>query len=345
MFEKEMKFKRPADFIACSLEPVPSFMQNKLCSSSTELWLIKAPVDFNPECFNSRKVPLCGFQTVKSKKDGASRLYSIFSSTRDMGSSYLLAPSSEEGRLACGPALCGYLNVCDSFSGPTGNSPPKAIAAIPAPKIPEGLKQRFQPFGATPLDSGSQRKCQLKKSSKRRKVLMVEADEEISKIKKEREERADKCMGRARQLDSVKQEPVEGEECCEAQILSMDTTDAKKKKKKREWAGDLEHHHKKKTRKRKPIEEDFVLVAEEESSGFQEKTEKVFLGKVSELTVNKAAKEQKNKKSKCGLSDSFASTAEEQSSGFNGKIEFEFLEDSLVPRAEEHRYGNKKKKK
>nr|XP_033812630.1 DNA-directed RNA polymerase I subunit RPA34 isoform X1 [Geotrypetes seraphini] len=354
--QNEMKFKSPADFVESSLETVPSFMLNKLCSSSSELWLIKAPVDFNPECFNSQKVPLCGFQSLKSKKDGASRRYSIFSSSRDLDSSYLLVPSSEEGQLACGPAFSGYLNVCENFSGSTRKSPPKAISASPAPQIPEGLKQRFQPFGATPLYSGLQRKRQLKKSTKKRKIPIAEVI-------------TDKGMGRARQLESMKQEPVEGEtwgnmaQACEVQSLSIDTTDAKKKKRrKREphGAGDivgsqeldemrtggtieetkiptedkLEQHCKKKKRKRKPIEEGFVLVAEEENSGFQDKMEKVFLGEMSELIVNKADRKQKrkNKKSKRELSDRFASIAEEQSSDFCEKTK-------------EHRRGNKKKKK
>ncbi|XP_029427683.1 DNA-directed RNA polymerase I subunit RPA34 [Rhinatrema bivittatum] len=359
----KVKFNSPPDFIACSLGSTPSFTQKKLCSSSTEVWLIKAPVDFNPDCFNRQKVPLCGFQTLEVEKDGGSRCYSIFSSVGQQGSSHLLVPSGEEGQLACSPALNGYLNICDSFSDPTSNSPPKTTTASPAPPVPAGLKQRFQPFGATLPSNHPQLQEEVKHAAfrpgKKRKGAMEETCEGAPKTKKKQERMVENCIEMARQQTSVKMGEASWGNLAqdsEVQSPSMVTVHVKKKKGHTDGTSDFTTAQKsaeekadtsaedklERDRKKKKLKTKQEPTEEEPSCNFQEQMDPELLGEASKSTQNTAdgkKHKKKSKKSKRGVTKGSASEAEERTLGFHENL------DNLLLTPEKVGSGRRKKKK
>ncbi|XP_069500786.1 DNA-directed RNA polymerase I subunit RPA34 [Ambystoma mexicanum] len=238
---KEQKFACPSDFVPCPFTQVSSFTKEKLNSSSTELWLIKAPLDFNPASFNSKNIPLIGFQSVKVKNDGKKRFYNIFSSPRETGASRLIVPSAEEGRMLCGPPFQGYISISDSF-GEHGSTL-HTIPASPALQIPEGLKQRFQPFGATPpVNSNSRNGAQVDNSEPAEGGNVVKKRKKKKKNKKHSEEvdmlacieQEDVGAVHWGNSTEIGPDPEEGAELQDLHIIGATTKKRKKKKRKKE---------------------------------------------------------------------------------------------------------------
>ncbi|XP_074873949.1 DNA-directed RNA polymerase I subunit RPA34 [Carettochelys insculpta] len=138
------RFQCPPDF---SHSP---FAPEALRDPSKELWLIRAPADFSPGSLDGRSVPLVGFQMLKTKLDGMRRVFDVHSALEESGSPYLLVSSACSGQHSSTASFHGCMRICERFGVPSGRSPSQPIAARPAPQVPEGLRQRFLPFGGTP---------------------------------------------------------------------------------------------------------------------------------------------------------------------------------------------------
>lgn len=236
------KFACPSDFILCPITSSPSFTKDKVNSSNTELWLIKAPLDFNPASFISKNIPLIGFKSVKIKNNGKKPLYNIFSSPREMCSSRVLVPSEDHNQLLSGPSFSGYINICNSFGDPSGGLHP--VPSTPILKIPEGLKQRFLPFGATTAastgrlgeDGAQVTHCEpmwtdgLKRKKKRKTHEKVEAVlDQLLCVKQEAMDR-DGAWGNSPEMDQDSRDP-----CLATKGLAItENTMKKRKKRKRE---------------------------------------------------------------------------------------------------------------
>ncbi|XP_076987547.1 DNA-directed RNA polymerase I subunit RPA34 [Tamandua tetradactyla] len=150
------RFSCPPNFAAIrpTSEP-PHISLEALTGPDTELWLIRAPADFDPNCLNGRLVPLSGSQIVKGKLAGKRHRYRVLSSSGPQAEeATLLAPSAEAGgELTCAPAARGSLRI---FEGPQ-ETPPGTLQPIPAsppPQIPLGLRPRFCAFGGSPPITG-----------------------------------------------------------------------------------------------------------------------------------------------------------------------------------------------
>ncbi|XP_067830952.1 CD3e molecule, epsilon associated protein [Heptranchias perlo] len=146
---KMTKFECPPDFTPCPRSASRDLTLEKVNDPSTELWLIKAPADFDPQSFSGRKIPLVGFQTLKSKTC-RDRLYNVFGTDSGTGGVCLVLPSEAAGRAASCPPFAGCINIGESWEDTSDGGQPHSIPASPAPSIPEGLKLRFRPFGAAP---------------------------------------------------------------------------------------------------------------------------------------------------------------------------------------------------
>ncbi|XP_041035288.1 CD3e molecule, epsilon associated protein [Carcharodon carcharias] len=146
---KMTKFKCPSEFIPCPLAELCDLTSEKVNGPSTELWLIKAPVDFDPHGFSGRKIPLVGFQTLKSKTCRDKR-YNVFGMSTGAGGVCLVLPSETAGHMESCPPFAGCISIGESWEDTGGSDEPHSIPVSPAPSIPPGLKLRFQPFGATP---------------------------------------------------------------------------------------------------------------------------------------------------------------------------------------------------
>ncbi|XP_038642209.1 CD3e molecule, epsilon associated protein isoform X2 [Scyliorhinus canicula] len=144
---KMTKFECPSEFLPCPRAPLCSLTPEKVNDPSTELWLIKAPADFDPHGFSGRKIPLVGFQTLKSKTY-RDKLYNVFGTSGGAEGVSLVLPLEKEGHGESCPPFAGCITIGESWEDPSGSEGLRSIPVSPAPSIPPGLKLRFQPFGA-----------------------------------------------------------------------------------------------------------------------------------------------------------------------------------------------------
>uniref|UniRef100_A0A452I4V0 CD3e molecule associated protein n=1 Tax=Gopherus agassizii TaxID=38772 RepID=A0A452I4V0_9SAUR len=142
------RFQCPPDFSPSPFRPGTPFAPEEL--RGKELWLIRAPADFSPDSLNGCAVPLVGFQTLKTKFDGTQQVFDIHSALEESGSPYLLVSSTHSDQLSCAASFHGCMRICERFGDPSSRSPGQAVRARPAPQVPEGLRQRFLPFGSSP---------------------------------------------------------------------------------------------------------------------------------------------------------------------------------------------------
>ncbi|KAM6427672.1 DNA-directed RNA polymerase I subunit RPA34 [Liasis olivaceus] len=167
------RFRCPEEFRARSFAPGPAFRPEALRGPARQLLLIRAPASFSPDSLTGRTVPLLGSRAVEaSPPDGARAAYSLRVSRGDAGSSArLLIPSGRPDRLACAPPFAGCLSIRETRGDPGAAPALLPVADRPAPLPPEGLRQRFFPFGGwperPPPPSGAPAKAARKKSGKR----------------------------------------------------------------------------------------------------------------------------------------------------------------------------------
>ncbi|XP_051018477.1 DNA-directed RNA polymerase I subunit RPA34 [Acomys russatus] len=146
------RFSCPPHFKAMSPDSdPPCFTLEALTGPDTELWLIRAPADFAPQCLNGRRVPLSGSKTVKGKLDRKKHRYRVLTSSLQAGEATLLASSTEAGgRLTCAPAPHGSLRIME---GPQeyriSRVPLQPIPTSLPPQVPAGLRPRFSAFGGS----------------------------------------------------------------------------------------------------------------------------------------------------------------------------------------------------
>ncbi|KAM6987867.1 DNA-directed RNA polymerase I subunit RPA34 [Tautogolabrus adspersus] len=154
--KKTTRYQCPADFVSFCHKPCSSTLTESLKNNKNELWLIKAPANFNPESFSGFKVPLSGLQTLKvpvaaggAQTGRSQQIYSVLASSHGATELCLLTSDKQASdNVVFGPAFSGMLNVCESYGDSSANQSPQVIPATPAPSIPPGLKQRFHPFGS-----------------------------------------------------------------------------------------------------------------------------------------------------------------------------------------------------
>ncbi|XP_060903118.1 CD3e molecule, epsilon associated protein [Labrus mixtus] len=154
--KRTTRYQCPADFVSFCHKPCSSTLTESLKNNKNELWLIKAPANFNPESFSGIKVPLSGLQTLKvpapaggAQTGSSQQIYSVLSSPHGASELCLLTGDEQASdNVVFGPAFSGLMNVCESYGDSSANQSPQVIPATPAPSIPPGLKQRFHPFGS-----------------------------------------------------------------------------------------------------------------------------------------------------------------------------------------------------
>ncbi|KAK7800945.1 hypothetical protein U0070_004627 [Myodes glareolus] len=151
------RFSCPPNFTAMSPDSdPPRFSLEALTFPDTEVWLIRAPADFAPQCLNGRRVPLSGSKTVKGKLDGKRCRYRVLTGSPQAGEATLLASSTEAGgRLTCAPAPHGSLRIMEGLQEYLiSRVPLQPIPTSLPPQIPAGLRPRFSAFGGSPPVTG-----------------------------------------------------------------------------------------------------------------------------------------------------------------------------------------------
>lgn len=266
---KTTRYQCPADFVSFCHKPCSNTLTESLKSNKKELWLIKAPASFNPECVSGIKVPLSGLQTVKipapadgAKSGGSQQIYSILASAHGTSELRLLTSNKKASDgVVFGPAFSGLLNICETYGDSSTNQAPQVIPAAPAPSIPPGLKQRFHPFGSktptlTCVAESEADGAAFGPSSTTLRPLVVkrfieeadkEDEEERKKKKKKKKEKRIKTEREEEDVVRVKEEPaaeIQDEVTMEPDSQEGDVSEEKRKKKK-----------KKKDREREEVQE------------------------------------------------------------------------------------------
>lgn len=218
------RFSCPPNFTAMSPDSdPPRFSLEALTFPNTEVWLIRAPADFAPQCLNGRRVPLSGSKTVKGKLDGKRCRYRVLTGSPQAGEATLLALSTEAGgRLTCAPAPHGSLRIMEGLQEYLiSRVPLQPIPTSLPPQIPAGLRPRFSAFGGSPPVTGPGSVMALRsptsgKRKKKRKVAeashiqeavtwhgAMEVDTEMRKRKKKKHQVGEVEMLEAKTVDSM----------------------------------------------------------------------------------------------------------------------------------------------
>ncbi|XP_023667889.1 DNA-directed RNA polymerase I subunit RPA34 [Paramormyrops kingsleyae] len=181
------KYRCPSDFVPCTYRPCENIRLDNLNDNCTELWLIKAPFSFSPNSFSDLKIPLRGSKSLQAESQKM-ETYRILSNTVGTRSMHLLSACGMQDGIVCGPTISGLINICEDSGDILSNQMITPLPASPAPSIPEGLKQRFTPFGCTSPPTPTTRRdkgntSHGRSSSKRAKKDLEETENRKSKKK------------------------------------------------------------------------------------------------------------------------------------------------------------------
>ncbi|XP_076078060.1 uncharacterized protein LOC143048311 isoform X2 [Mytilus galloprovincialis] len=121
-----------------------------------DLWLIKAPVNFDIQNFNGMEIDLNGCTEFSSKDDELYEVDVTEDTTNEMSSFAPIFPSREKLSFVLGPKFKGQIHVMQSLEIP--DLPPIKIPEPIVHNIPKGLIPRFEPFGSgEPLKLGKRK--------------------------------------------------------------------------------------------------------------------------------------------------------------------------------------------
>ncbi|XP_036393222.1 CD3e molecule, epsilon associated protein [Megalops cyprinoides] len=236
-----VKYQCPADFVYCDYSPCTSTRQNNLNDGNTELWLIKAPVNFNPDSLSGSRVPLMGLEALQPRA-GTQQIYSVLS--RPAAPTDLRLLTSDGGwpdDALRGPAFSGLINICESYGDCRGNQAPVAIPACPAPRVPEGLRQRFQPFGSRTLAAAGTKSAPEDPAgagppmpAKRVKPDPEEGEGEGEQKRKKKKKKKDKSVKEEREEEEVTETAMSSQSLAETpQEFTPEGGEAEEEKKKK----------------------------------------------------------------------------------------------------------------
>ncbi|XP_073498192.1 DNA-directed RNA polymerase I subunit RPA34 isoform X2 [Phyllobates terribilis] len=168
-------FQCPQDFV-----PVAECAGLVTSDPDTELWLIKAPADFSPESFNAHRFPLSGYKMQRIKDGGVKKYYHMVSTPgATLPLCAFLQPSGlPEDELQAASTLQGVITLSEAHGDHTAL---RSVPDRPPLSLPQGLKQRFCPFGAIApnVSEVSRKGSQLSGSPKKKKKAKKRKQEEM----------------------------------------------------------------------------------------------------------------------------------------------------------------------
>lgn len=192
------RFQCPPDFVPCSYKPCKG---TRKISSDSEIWLIKAPSNFNPQSFSGVKLNLRGLERVSVPLgDGTEQAYNVLSAPTPCPELRLMVPP---GKL--GPSFSGIINISETSIDHGSDRALHVIPAIPPPSIPPGLKQRFQHYQAPVVSS-----CQADEEEE--EVPRKKKKKKEKRIKSEPQEASNAAMPLQTEMvikTEVKEEPMD----------------------------------------------------------------------------------------------------------------------------------------
>ncbi|XP_073674198.1 DNA-directed RNA polymerase I subunit RPA34 [Garra rufa] len=234
------KYECPADFVAMSYDSSAIALWDEDEDEEKELWLIKAPARFDPKCFKNLKLPLSGLEMVQSSGT-TPQIYSILSSRTAPSDLHLLIPEKgfvkekltlkHQKPVLCSSGFSGVLKISESYGNCSESQGLVPIPAAPAPSIPAGLKQRFQPFGSSIAAHMQDEVTVVSPTApKRTSQDPVEGEERKKKKKKKKDKRQED-----REAVFVKEEQtqMDCDQLESSELMEEDSTEKRKIKKKK----------------------------------------------------------------------------------------------------------------
>lgn len=181
-----LRYKTPEGFEPSKL----TVSKSDVCQedlNGKELWLIRAPVDFDIKQLDGSDIDLKGhvdFHTIQND-------YYEVMGTRDkrhqLRSFTTILPSKEKSSFVVGPGFKGQIHVMQSLEIPP--LPPIKELKPVVHNVPEDLKQRFEPFGSGSPRRHEKRHQHLKSGSQHKRKIKEEkdlTDEEQLVVKKKK---------------------------------------------------------------------------------------------------------------------------------------------------------------
>ncbi|KAG9469111.1 DNA-directed RNA polymerase I subunit RPA34 isoform X2 [Eleutherodactylus coqui] len=139
-------------------------------AADAEVWLIKAPADFTPQSFNSHRFPLSGQKMQKVKDGGVKKYYHVVSlpCAPLHLRAFLQSSGDTEDKLVAAAPLGGVITLAEAYGDHTAMH---SVPDQPPVSLPQGLKQRYCPFGAVAPTIGKVKRgdSQLSESAKKPK--------------------------------------------------------------------------------------------------------------------------------------------------------------------------------
>uniref|UniRef100_A0A673J873 CD3e molecule, epsilon associated protein n=1 Tax=Sinocyclocheilus rhinocerous TaxID=307959 RepID=A0A673J873_9TELE len=219
------KYQCPGDFVPMSYGSSVSALWDE--DEEKELWLIKAPARFDPKCFEKLKVPLSGLEMVQSCGT-TPQIYSVLSSRTAPSDLHLFISKGKP--FLCFSGFSGVLKISESYGNCSENPGPVPIPATPAPSIPAGLKQRFQPFGITVVSPTA---------PKRTSQDPIEGEERKKKKKKKKDKRQEDS-------DTVfikeEQTQIDCDQLELSELMEEEPTEERRRRKKKKVKKEKERH-------------------------------------------------------------------------------------------------------
>ncbi|KAK2880942.1 hypothetical protein QQF64_008727 [Cirrhinus molitorella] len=223
------KYECPAEFVSMSYDSSASDLWDK--DEDKELWLIKAPDRFDPKCFEKLRLPLSGLEMVQSSGT-APHIYSVLSSRTTPSDLHLLVPKGKHQKpVLCSSGFSGVLKISESYENCSENQGPVPIPAAPAPSIPAGLRQRFQPFGSSTAAHMQDKGTIVSPTApKRSSQDPVEGEERKKKKKKKKDKRKEESEAF---FVKEEQKEIDCDQLESSELMEEESTEERKRKKKK----------------------------------------------------------------------------------------------------------------
>ncbi|KAL0174571.1 hypothetical protein M9458_030539, partial [Cirrhinus mrigala] len=160
------------------------------------------------------------------------QIYSVLSSRTTSSDLHLLIPERKHQKpVLCSSGFSGVLKISESYGNCSENQGPVPIPAAPAPSIPAGLRQRFQPFGSS-VAAHIQNEVTVVSptASKRTGQDPVEGEERKKKKKKKKDKRQEDS-----EEVSIKEEQtqIDCDQLELSELMEEESTEERKRKKKK----------------------------------------------------------------------------------------------------------------
>ncbi|XP_006811615.1 DNA-directed RNA polymerase I subunit RPA34-like [Saccoglossus kowalevskii] len=148
--EDKLRYGCPEDFVQVLHKVNPSVCIEDINNDNNEVWLIKAPYNFNPAQLSGQTVVLNGTQKIANDPDSAIdyEVQAVTGNQSKCKNLNLLLPSKKTSTLVPALPIKGQMSILQSVKQPPVDIPSPAVPMYT--QLPEGLKVRYTPFGCGP---------------------------------------------------------------------------------------------------------------------------------------------------------------------------------------------------